>query len=250
MHIPTDYYTMSATPILENIKKYFRIDPDYEGCFGYFSVDNCSYGCDDDTLELEGYEDTPFVVPGIKKWCYEWDEMAHAHKGGIPCDVDGEEWVARGRHLAQQLRQILPDEIVLLYNAGREIELIEKINYFFFSPDTCQAIGDTNECTEIYEGDVVEVADFAPITLPGLDKWWNEYDDHVDYFNSTADTDFDWLSWNLQGIHFASIIRKHLPDSVEVWYRTPFELHSIMKFDLRFNPDGTIDVADFLKEHK
>ncbi|MCM1293181.1 MAG: hypothetical protein NC230_06355 [Bacteroides sp.] len=240
---------MSFTPKLDNIKKFFRINPDYEGCFGHFSVDNCSYGCDDDTLELEGYEATPFVVPGIEKWCYQWDEMAHSAKDGTQCNVDGFEWVARGRHLAQQLRQILPDEITLLYKPGDKDELIEKIEYFILSPDTCQAIGNTNVLTETYDGDTVEVADFPPITLPGLDKWWNEFDDHIDYADFTADPDFDWTTWNLQGIHFASIIRKHLPDTVEVWYSTPFEIRNITDFELRFNPDGTIDMADFMKEH-
>ena len=241
---------MSSTPILDNLKKYFQICPDYEGCFGSFSVDNCSYGCDDDTLELEGYEATPFVVPGIEEWCYQWDEMAHAAKDGSTCTVDAGEWLARGRYLAQQLRQILPDEVDLLYKPGEKDELIEKINYFSLDPDTCHAIGDTNVGTEIYNGDVIEITDFIPITLPGLDKWWNEFDEHVDYVHSTADPKFDWLRWNLQGIHLASVIRKHLPATVEVWYRTPFEIRDILKFELRFNSDGTIDIANFMNEHK
>ncbi len=62
---------------MEKIEPYFEINPDYEGCLGYFSVDNCNYGCDDDILELNGYESTPFVVPGLEAWCWEWDKEAH-----------------------------------------------------------------------------------------------------------------------------------------------------------------------------
>ena len=73
-------------------KPYFKIQPDYEGCLGYFSKDNCCYGCDDDTLELDGFESTPFVISGIEEWCWEWDKENHFIKDhfldGMKSDFD------------------------------------------------------------------------------------------------------------------------------------------------------------------
>lgn len=238
---------MSSTPILENIGKYFRISPDYGGCLGYYSADNCCYGCDDDTLELEGYEDTPFIVPGLEDWCNEWEIHCYNSVHKLPSRPEADTWDERGLDLAQRLRQIMPDDVALLFSKGDKDVLIDRITYFYLSADTCFAIGDTNQYTVTYEGDYLQIADFLPIHLPGLDKWWHEFDAHVDYADTCADADFDWLTWCLKGIHFASIIRKAIPDSVQIWFRTPFELRSVnMDFDLRFNPDGTIDVADFL----
>ena len=232
-------------------KPYFKIQPDYEGCLGYFSKDNCCYGCDDDTLELDGFESTPFVIPGIEEWCWEWDKENHFIKDhfldGMKSDFDWADWQKRGLDFAQRLRQIAPDEIEIAY--GNDV--LDKIRYFYFSADTCCVVGDTNECSEIYEDDVLEVAHFLPIHLPGLDKWWKEFDCHVDYADSTADPDFDWATWYFKGLEMVKLIRANLPLSVEVWYRIPFELRKVFPVpDLFVKEDGTFLIRDFLKRDK
>lgn len=239
---------MVSTPIMKNITKYFKISPDYGGCLGYYSEDSCSYGCENDTLELEGYEDTPFHVPGLTEWCEEWEVHCERSIKGLPPLPSSELWTERGLYLAQMLRQIMPDEIALLYDVGDGVKLIDKITCFFLSADTCFSIGDTNYYTVTYFGDVAEIADFEPIPLPGLDKWWHDYDNRVNYADTCCtDKEFDWVKWCMQGMHYASIIRKYLPESVEVWFRTPFELRTVgIEFDIRFNSDGTLELSDFL----
>lgn len=232
-------------------KPYFKIWPDYEGCIGYFSVDNCNYGCDYDTLELEGYESTPFVVPGIESWCREWDRESTYALKGVKSDFNWSDWQQRGLDIAQRLRQITPDEIEIVYSkAGKDV-LMEKITYFYFSADTCGVVGDTNECSQIYEDDFLDVANFLPIHLPGLDKWWKDFDCHVDYADSTADPDFDWATWYFKGLEMVKIIRSNLPLSVDVWYRIPFELRNVFPVpDLLVKEDGTFLIRDFLKRYK
>ena len=232
-------------------KPYFKIQPDYEGCLGYFSRDNCCYGCDDDTLELDGYESTPFVISGIEDWCWEWDRENHFFKDhyldGKKSGFDWADWHKRGLDFAQRLRQIVPDEIEIAF--GNTV--LDKINYFYLSADTCEAVGDTNVCSEIYEDDIIKVANFLPIHLPGLDKWWSEFDCHVDYAESSADPDFDWASWYFKGFEMVKVIRANLPLSVDVWYRIPFELRQIFPVpDLLVKEDGTFLIRDFLKYYK
>lgn len=193
------------------------------------------YGCDEDTLELDGYEATPFIVSDLEAWCDEWeiDNYNYIHK--LPEREEAKTWIVRGLALAQQLRQIMPDEVVLLFRQGDKDLMLEKITYFFLFPDTHWAIGDTSAETVEFDGDEIQIADFLTIKLPGFDKWYKEFDSRADYVKNTVVPDFDWHSWNLQGIHFASIIRKHLPETVAVWYRTPFELRSVgIQYDLRF----------------
>lgn len=239
---------MSSIPILENIKKYFRICPDYEGCFGYFSVDNCCYGCDDDTLELEGYEDTPFKVPGIEKWCYEWDEMAHAAKDKTPCLVNADEWIKRGRQLAQELRQILPDDIVLLFKHGDKDEYIDKITYFVLEPDYAGFPGRCNEYDIYIEDNTIEVGDFPPITLSGLGEWYDVFDKNIVFPGDPIDTSIDWEAWYRQGLWFAFNFRQILPASVSIWYRVPYELRGVLQHpDLLIGFDGKSTIANFLK---
>lgn len=231
-------------------KPYFKIEPDYEGCIGYFSRDNCNYGCDDDTLELDGLESTPFVVPGIEDWCWEWDEEAHFAKDhssdGVVSDFDRSDWIKRGLDLAQRLRQITPDEIeITFYNT-----VIKKIPYFSFSVDTCTTVEDTDECSEIYENDMLKVANFLPIHLPGLDTWRNDYAHHVDYADSIADPDFDWATWYCKGLEMVKIIRANLPLSLDVWFRIPFELRKIFPVpDLFVKKDSSFLIRDFLNRN-
>lgn len=45
--------TLSSVNFEKLSKPYFLINPDYEGCLGDFSIDNCSYGCDGDIVVLE-----------------------------------------------------------------------------------------------------------------------------------------------------------------------------------------------------
>ena len=232
-------------------KPYFKIQPDYEGCLGYFSQDNCCYGCDNDTLELDGYEHTPLIIPGIENWCWEWDKENHFIKDHffdeMKSDFNWENWKERGLDFAQRLRQIAPDDIEIVYD---EI-ILDKISYFCLSPDACNIVGDTNECSESYEHDYLDIANFLPIHLPGLDKWWDEFDSHVDYANSFADTDFDWATWYFKGLEMVKIIRDHLPLSVDVWYRTPFELRHIYRVpDVFVKEDRTFLIRDFLKYYK
>lgn len=236
---------------LQELKPYFKINPDYEGCLGYFSKDNCCYGCDNDTLELDGFESIPFVIPGIEKWCWEWDKENHFIKDhyfdGVRSDFDWEAWHRRGLDLAQKLRQIAPKEIDIFYARGNKDIVLEKINYFCFSPDTCYVVGATNACSEIFENDILEVAYFNPIYLSGLNEWWQEFDRHVDYADSTADPDFDWITWYFKGLKMAKCIRANLPSSVEVWYRIPFELHNLFPVpDILVKENGTLKIQDFL----
>lgn len=237
------------------IEPYFEICPDYEGCLGNFSIDHCSYGCEDDTLELEGYESTPFVMPGLEAWCWEWDTEAHrrldAKRDGIDYKPIENNWIERGLDLAQRLRQILPNSINLYFRKGSDSVMLDKITYFVLSPDCNFFIGDTNEYSVAYDGDECAIADFLPFPLPGLDKWWHDFDRHVDYADSTADPDFDWATWTIKGLEFAKEIRRHLPSTVEVWYRHPFETGKIFPHpDLLVKEDGTFLVRDFLKNRE
>jgi hypothetical protein len=98
----------------ELIKPYFLISPDYGCCLGDFVTNdsNLSYFCDDDIIELEGYDDTPFVVPGIEEWCYQWEDENDKYIKDKLHTLDPT-WIERGFVLAQAFRQILPDEINL-----------------------------------------------------------------------------------------------------------------------------------------
>lgn len=235
---------------LKKLKPFFQINPDYAGCLGYFSKDNCCYGCDDDTLELDGYESSPFVIPGIEDWCWAWDKENHFLKDhyldGKKSDFEWDAWHRKGLDLAQKLRQITPKEIDIYYLKGNDEIVLEKIDYFCFSPDTCCVVGDTNICAEIYEDDLLEVAYFTPIFLHGLNEWWHEFDEHVDYADSTADPDFDWVTWYVKGLEMAKCIRANLPSSVKVWYRVPFELRTLFSApDILVNEDETFKIQDF-----
>ena len=235
---------------ISKTKPYFIISVDYEGCLGYYSEDNCNYGCDDDTLELEGYEDTPFIVNGLEKWCYEWNDVMLLTSAGKQVDFNWDDWERRGLDLAQRLRQIMPEQISLYFHKNGEDILIEKLDYMFLSPDTSFIVGDTNIGVVTYLDDEVEIGDFLPITLPGLDKWWQAFDSHVDYADSYADPDFDWASWTEMGFELSRILRARLPESVEVWYRSPFECRNVFPIkDLLLKPDGTFLIRDFLS-HK
>lgn len=232
-------------------KPYFLFNVDYCGCLGYFSADNCFYGCEDDTLELEGYEDTPFVLPGIESWCDDWDVAAHKEVfEGVKNAMDWDDWNRRGLAFAQMLRQLAPVDIEIVYRKGQEYILLDKIKYFALCPDCVWCIGDTNECSETLDvNDILEVAYFKPMHIPGIGQWYDDFDRRADYAYSTADPSFDWASWTAKGWEFARIIRANLPMSVEVWYRNPFELREIFPVkDLRVNLDGTFTIDDFLKE--
>jgi hypothetical protein len=235
----------------ELIKPYFLISPDYGCCLGHFATNDSSlsYGCDDDTIEIEGHDDTPFVVPGIEEWCEQWEDETHKyfenkyHNQSMPLDHT---WVDRGFVLAQAFRQILPDEINLYYFCKGDNILIEKIKYFVLSPDVPSIIGDTNVVSEAYDEDEITIGYFSPIKAPGLDKWWHDFDSHVDYADSTADENFDWMTWIIQGLDFAKIIRSHLPQSVAVWFRTPFEIRNIIPhLDILIQTDGSFKIGKF-----
>jgi hypothetical protein len=231
----------------ELIKPYFLILPDYGCCLGNFVTDdsNLSYFCDDDTIELEGYDDTPFVVPGIEKWCYQWEDENDKYIKDKLHTLDPT-WIDRGFVLAQTFRQILPDEINLYYFCKGDNILIEKIKYFVLSPDVPSIFGDTNVVSEAYDEDEITIGYFSPIKAPGLDKWWHAFDSHVDYADSTADENFDWITWIIQGLDFAKIIRSHLPQSVVVWFSTPFEIRNIIPhLDILIRTDGSFKIEKF-----
>lgn len=141
-------------------------------------------------------------------------------------DFDWSNWQKRDLDFAKRLRQIAPDDIEIAYDNT----VLDKISYFYFSADTCGVVDDTNDCSEIYEDDTLEVAHFPPIHLPGLDKWWKEFDSHVDYADSTADPDFDWATWYSKGLEKVKIIRANVPLSVDVWFRIHFEVRQVFPF--------------------
>lgn len=232
----------------ENLSKpYFLIDPDYCGCLGYFSLDNCNYGCEGDIVELEGYEETPFHIPGIEVWCLEWDEENYKAIQREPSDFDWSEWHKRGLYLAQQLRQLAPDEIEIIYRKGTNDILLDKFKHFFLSPDTNFIVGDTNLYSICYDEDILEIGYFSPIRLEGLDQWWRSFDSHVDYADTWADPDYDWMTWYCQGLEMAKKIRANLPESVEIWYGVPYELKNLLPMpDLLVKSDGSFLIRDFL----
>lgn len=224
-------------------KPYFLINPDYEGCLGYFSADNCSYGCDVDTLELDGFEDTPFIVPGLEAWCWEWNDNSLKLIHGEGTDFNWDNWHKRGLAFVQMLRQLVPDNIEIVYRKGTEDILLEKVTNFYLGPDTTFIIGDCNLYSVDYFGDEAQIGHFLPIPLPGLDKWWHDFDNHVDYVNSSADPTFDWASWTEKGWELVRIIRAHLPESVVVEYRSGFEIGEVFPIKpLRVNMDGSFTI--------
>lgn len=234
---------MSINDLNKLAKPYFLIHPDYEGCLGYFSKDNCSYGCDADIVELEDYKDTPFKIPGIENWCYEWHFETITHKGDEPTDFDWEDWHKRGLAFAQLLRQLAPDEIEIVYRRGLENILLEKITRFTFCPDITWVIADTNLYVIIAEDDEFDVGYFPPIRIPGLSKWWLDFDCRVDYADTTADPTYDWASWTARGWELVKQIRAVLHESICVEYLNPFELRDIFPLKkLRVNLDGSFSI--------
>lgn len=234
----------------KNIKKpYFRISVDYEGTLGYFSLDNCNYGCDNDELILEGYDETPFVVPGIEEWCYEWNEFNGRYVHGEIMTFDWADWQRRGRDFGQKLRQIVPDEIDIFYSCGKEEIHIQRINNFQIHPNFGYEIGYCDGVSTDCEEDILHIGWFKPIHIPGIYNWWKDFDLHVDYVENTADPNFDWATWYAKGLTFATEIRTKLHPSVSLWYRCPFELRDIFPVrDLKVQLDGSFKVGDFLKE--
>lgn len=227
---------------------YFIINPDYGACYGSFITKDgsMSYDCDEDIIVLEEYEDTPFVVPGIEEWCYQLEDMNYKKLHNELPDASlptYSAWRNRGLALAQAFRQILPDEINLYY---LNRELIKKINYFRIMPDVLSIIGFVNGVCEIYEKGEISIGYFPSIELPGVDKWWNDFDSHVDYADATADTDFDWMTWIIKGLEMAKVIRNQLPQSVAVWFSTPFELRNVINhLDVLINLDGSFKIEEF-----
>lgn len=230
-------------------RPYFIIQPDFGGCIGNYSKDNCSYFCDDDIIELEGYEHNPFHIPGIERWCTEWEIMNDCHIHNKPCSIDEDEWYRRGQTLAQLFRQILPSQIDLYYLKHEEKALIDRVDYFVFSPDCNYTIGTTNLYSISYDENIIEIADFAPFEVPGLHEWYEDFDSNVEYLEEYADPEFDWATWYFKGIEMVKTIRQNLPASVIVWYRIPYELRNVFPVkDLKVLPDCTFKIMDFSKD--
>lgn len=189
--------------------------------FRVFLLVNCSYGCDGDILELEGFEKTSFHIPGIEEWCLEWDKENYKAIHRIPSDFDWNERHKRGLQFAQFLKQLVGDKIEVNYQKGSKDILLDRFRYFSLSPDTCFLVGDTNEYSISYDGDLLEIGYFPPIALDGLDQWWRDFDNHVDYVDAWADPEYDWMTWYCKGLEIAKKIRVGLPGAIEVWYRVP-----------------------------
>lgn len=225
-------------------KPYFLIQPDYEGCIGCYSEDHCSCGCDEDLIEMDGVEGSPFKVLDIEKWCYEWDNANCSYFHNHDDSFDWEDWHKRGLELAQTLRQLVPDTVEIVYSYGSEIIVLDKITKIVFRPDCVDIIAETNLNTIGFEDkDKVIIANFKPFSLPGIKSWWKEFDSHVDYADSTCDPNFDWASWYVRGMEYAKIIRQHLPQSVVVQYAPPFETRKIWNPPtLIVNNDGSFKV--------
>lgn len=236
---------------LEECKKpYFQIWVDYEGCLGNFSVDSCSYGCEDDTLILDGYEDTPFVVPGIEEWCYEWNEFNVRLNGGETMPFDWTDWQLRGLDFAQKLRQIVPDDIEIIYSNWGDNILLKRIRQFQILPAFGYEIGDYDcEATTVDKDDLLRIGWFKPIHTQGIYQWWKDYDLHVTYDDDTADPEFDWATWFTHGLELAKELRTKLHPTVALWFRSPLELREIFPTrDLIVGMDGSCKIGNYQRD--
>lgn len=228
---------------------YILIQCDYEGCLGYDSEDKCSMGCDDDDVEIYGYMDTPFTVPGIEEWCYQWSDITLAKIHNKPIPDFAKDWNARGKDLAQRLRQIMPEEVNLYYfDEGDYIE-IEKVRTFSISADVCRILGVSNICDEeVDKDDTFLLGDFLPIHIPGLFEWQQDFEGRTNFAQIPyINPDYDWATWYARGLQLAKQIRKAIHPTIQLWYRVPFELGIIFPVkDVLIRPNGSCLVRDRL----
>ncbi len=77
--------------------------------------------------------------------------------------------------------------------------------------------------------EIDDVADFDvdgeeyKIKIPGLYKWYKDFEDGVDNSYCALDESFDVDSWNEKGLALAAELRKQLPPYIDLWYDNPYK---------------------------
>lgn len=98
------------------IKAIYGINPDY--CAALYHDTEWAYDgpAEDDSLEfydLDGNLLCKIVVPGIYKWCCDWEELNDAYCFNGKTDLDWDTWGVQGMQLAQEMRSKLPHSVDL-----------------------------------------------------------------------------------------------------------------------------------------
>lgn len=99
-------------------KPYFYLRPGMNAIIGTYSVDNRDYSCKGDKIVLAGRESTPITLPGLEEWCMEYHRERSNYLNGVDEIFDQDEWNYAGLRLAIRLREVLPDDIELVYAIG------------------------------------------------------------------------------------------------------------------------------------
>lgn len=61
------------------------------------------------------------------------------------------------------------------------------------------------------------------IIIPGIEEWFQIYENATDFVECLTDSSFDWNTWHYYGLQFAKEIYKQLPRNYNLYYRVPFE---------------------------
>ncbi|MBW4767728.1 hypothetical protein [Hoylesella nanceiensis] len=93
-----------------------EFNPDY--CAALYHDTEWAYDgpAEDDSLEfydLDGNLLCKIVVPGIYKWCCDWEELNDAYCFNGKTDLDWDTWGVQGMQLAQEMRSKLPHSVAL-----------------------------------------------------------------------------------------------------------------------------------------
>lgn len=75
---------------------------------------------------------------------------------------------------------------------------------------------------EVYNFDY-EYGPCYSIVLPGICDWFRRYEGATDFSVTTTEPSFDWRAWHIEGLQLAKELRRHLPASVRLYYRPPYE---------------------------
>lgn len=67
---------------------------------------------------------------------------------------------------------------------------------------------------------VVDFNDTGKIVadIPGFEHWYNLFASYMDGKNCSNNNDFDYDKWEEQGLQYVKQLRKHLPESIDLWY--------------------------------
>lgn len=103
------------------ITKLWIIYPEYDVCVSEITDSNIPFEVSDDTFEeLTDVEGNPVIIPGFSQWAAEIRPVILAAETGKSYEFDWDNYHKRGLALAHKLRDVLPADIDLWYQAPFE----------------------------------------------------------------------------------------------------------------------------------